>query len=455
MNRTVKQIAGGTFIAIASLLIGFSAHEVSAATTWETSQPVQSVPLSAQYSTCCSYEDNYKDWSNYYRVPLGTTFSTIQLAIDVTSGSQIPVYAVLMQDNNGTLENSNTGDDATQGDTQVAFLGQSNAQQIAENLVQISVATTTITNSNYYVMLLLTPNGYTYTAETQRQFDSGTFTTCSVGSYGSTSCSTGDSIQDGAVALRLCNGACPTTPFSPVPNLTAEPWARMVSPQNNSQHTSTVSFTIQTNTGTSTADSVEVRFLSNYQSLLPETYDLNTTGLQTYTFSRNFPAINDTVQIEVHMLSGSTTIVTSPTYSIRIGDSLLGNPSVDDAQSCDDTSGIGWAICTTVVFLFVPSDNAIEDFSGLYATLSTKFPFAYFTDFNDSVSAVFTNPTTHAMALSVPFGPFGDIDLISAEQIEAVPLTSTIRTLLGALIWLMLGVTIYRRTYRIFNQQST
>ena len=111
-------------------------------------------------------------------------------------------------------------------------------------------------------------------------------------------------------------------PIYPVPNLTASPWARMISPTNNSQQTSTVSFTIQTNTGTTTADSVEVRFLSNFQSIVPETYNLNVSGLQQYTFARSFPAINDTIQIEVHMLSGSTTVVTSPTYSIRIGDTL-------------------------------------------------------------------------------------------------------------------------------------
>jgi len=154
------------------------------------------------------------------------------------------------------------------------------------------------------------------------------------------------------------------------------------------------------------------------------------------------------------MLSGSSTVVSSPTYSIRIGDSLT-LPGQEETEKCDGTSGIGWAICSTAVFLFVPSEQAINQFTDLYDTLSTKFPFAYFTDFNDSLTTLYTGSTTQSMAITVPFGEIGDLDLISQAQLEAIPLSSTVRTLIGMLIWFFLGATIYRRTYRIFNQQST
>jgi len=252
------------------------------------------------------------------------------------------------------------------------------------------------------------------------------------------------------------NGGVWTSENAQLPlTLSASPWVRMTSPVNNSQHTASVNFTIQANAGTTTADTIEVRFLSNFQSIPPKTFEINTSGLQTENFVINFPQIDDVVQIQASLLLATTTIVTSQTYSIRIGDAIIGQPDIQDTQNCDDTSGIGWAICTTVVFLFYPSEGAINNFTNLYDTLSTKFPFAYFTDFNDSIGSVFTGATTASLAITVPFGTYGEIDLISAEQIEAVPFTSLIRTLLGALIWIMLGLTIYRRTQKIFNKEHT
>jgi len=112
-------------------------------------------------------------------------------------------------------------------------------------------------------------------------------------------------------------------------------------------------------------------------------------------------------------------------------------------------------ISTFFAFLFYPSTDAIKEFTDLYDTLSTKFPFAYFTDFNDSILAVFTNPTTASLSLTVPFGTFGHLTLISYEQLTAVPYAEQIRTILGAIIWLLMAGTIYRRTQSIFNQQQT
>lgn len=118
-------------------------------------------------------------------------------------------------------------------------------------------------------------------------------------------------------------------------------------------------------------------------------------------------------------------------------------------------TAIGGCIQNAFSYLFIPTDNGMLQITNLYDTLSTKFPFAYFTDFNDSITSVFTNPTTESLAISVPFGTFGTLDLISEDMIEAVPFTSLIRELLGAIIWLMMAYTIYRRTFKIFNKETT
>lgn len=440
MNRTVKKIAGGTFIAIASLLIGFFAHEVSASTVYETEAPLQTVVLTNTFGTGQSKN------TTYMKVPLGTQFDRVALSL-TNAGS---FYYGVRNDPNGDsfpctdVPMSNCYDD----DTWVS--GPSGpATGVLKNtgVYEYVVGTTTITTSSTYFFFEYNVNITQTTGMDVTNSNNGV-------SYSYSEYSGTDSYSTVMPAMLFCNGSCSNYQFNPVPNLTASPWARMVSPTNNSQQTSTVSFTIQTNTGTTTADSVEVRFLSNFQSIVPETYNLNVSGIQQYNFTRTFPAINDTIQIEVHMLSGSTTIVTSPTYSIRIGDTLT-LPSQEETENCDGTSGIGWAICSTFVFLLVPSDNAINQFTDLYGTMSNKFPFAYFTDFNDSISSLYTSATTQSLAITVPFGEIGELDLISEAQIEAIPLSSTVRTIIGMLIWLLLGATIYRRTYRIFNNTTS
>jgi len=171
-----------------------------------------------------------------------------------------------------------------------------------------------------------------------------------------------------------------------------------------------------------------------------------------YNFSKeNFTFTNSQIVVNFTIVSGT---VTSSTI-VEQSDGLIGtieNPYVEVA--CGITS-IGGCIQNAFTFMFYPSESAITSFTDLYDTLSTKFPFAYFTDFNDSIGSVFDGTTTADIAITVPFSTFGDIDLISADQINAVPFTSTIRTLLGALIWIMLGLTVYRRTQKIFNQEHT
>lgn len=122
-------------------------------------------------------------------------------------------------------------------------------------------------------------------------------------------------------------------------------------------------------------------------------------------------------------------------------------------QPCSVTELSG-CLSNSLLYLFYPSSAALTEINDTYDTLSTKFPFAYFTDFNDSISGLYTGTQTATSTITVPFGDFGNITLISAAQISAVPFTSLIRSLLGSLIWVMLGFTIYRRTQKIFNSNQ-
>jgi len=125
-----------------------------------------------------------------------------------------------------------------------------------------------------------------------------------------------------------------------------------------------------------------------------------------------------------------------------------------DYQPCSLTQ-IGGCLINAGYALVVPSDASINRFSDLYDTLSTKFPFAYLTDFRDSITSIYEGSTTASLGLTVPFGDAGDITLISADLVSDVPFTSTIRSILGALIWVMLAAQIWRRGQTIFNVKTT
>lgn len=103
-------------------------------------------------------------------------------------------------------------------------------------------------------------------------------------------------------------------------------------------------------------------------------------------------------------------------------------------------------------FLFVPSEYQINSFLEIATTVKSKFPFAYAYDFYEVSSVLYNSSTTQNVALTLPFGDLGSTTIISTAQLEAVPFASSLRTLIGALLWLMFGFLVYRRTMLIFNR---
>jgi len=449
MELIVKLCAGSSKTALLFLLIGVGlvastvgTSKAEASTEYETSAPLQTVVLTNVFGSGQSKN------TTYMKVPLGTQFDRVALSL-TNAGS---FYYGVRNDPNGDsfpctdVPMSNCYDD----DTWVTGpSGPVTGTLKSTGVYEYVVGTTTITTSGMYFFFEYNVNISQTTGMDVTNASNGV--SYSYNEYVGT-----DTYSTVMPAMLFCNGVCTEYQFSPVPNLTAQPWARLVSPASGSTQSSNVTLQIETNSGTSTADTITVRYLSNFQSIAPDVYSVNTSGLQSKTISKSFPAINDTVQIEISMSTGSTTVVTSPTYSIRISDSLISDDaSTENQVNCDSTSGIGWAICSTAVLLFIPSDASINRFTDVYDTLSTKFPFAYLTDFRDSITSIYTGSTTASLGLTVPFGDVGDITLISADLVSDVPFTSTIRTILGALIWLMLASQIWRRGQTIFNQKTT
>jgi len=104
-----------------------------------------------------------------------------------------------------------------------------------------------------------------------------------------------------------------------------------------------------------------------------------------------------------------------------------------------------------IMFLMIPGDYGMSYLDEVYAEMGTRFPFAYMTDFKDSITSVYTNPTTQSLGLVVPFASYGDITIISGAMVSDFPLSAPIKSLLSALLWVMLVVQMWRRSQRIFN----
>jgi len=87
------------------------------------------------------------------------------------------------------------------------------------------------------------------------------------------------------------------------------------------------------------------------------------------------------------------------------------------------------------------------------SSLASRLPFAYIYDVGNIFNELFANGGSMEYAVSVPF--LGStINLISASQISAVPYASTIKTILGYLLYFMTAMTLYRYILKVHNKTS-
>lgn len=116
-------------------------------------------------------------------------------------------------------------------------------------------------------------------------------------------------------------------------------------------------------------------------------------------------------------------------------------------------------ISSVLAFFFVPSQSSTEKFMSLNDTLQTKTPFVYIYQMNDMREDLFTNTGTSTMSVSVnikwlPSMGTSTITFISPTMISAVPYSSTVKTILGWLMWLITIETIYILARRAFNKEQ-
>lgn len=100
-------------------------------------------------------------------------------------------------------------------------------------------------------------------------------------------------------------------------------------------------------------------------------------------------------------------------------------------------------------WLFTVSPATLNQFSNL--SLSTKTPFSYLYDVGTIFNELFANSGSMSYAVSAST-PIGTINFISASAISAVPYASTIKTILGYMLYFFTAMTIYRLLLRVHNK---
>jgi len=107
------------------------------------------------------------------------------------------------------------------------------------------------------------------------------------------------------------------------------------------------------------------------------------------------------------------------------------------------------ALCNMGFFLFVPNQSALTQFTSI--DLSDRAPFSYVYDINDLRQDLFNPGSSGSGVIQVPFASFGTLTLLSGSQVAAFPLSSSIKSILSALILFFMAEYIYRKALKIFN----
>jgi len=150
--------------------------------------------------------------------------------------------------------------------------------------------------------------------------------------------------------------------------------------------------------------------------------------------------------------SGNLSLITDPYQFGVVGASNLkpGIPAQPDysAKCSSYTYGMNY-LCEMIGWFIIPSEDSLTRWRSL--SLQGLFPFSYLYDVGNLYNELFANGGSKEYLVAVDTGAFGTITFISASQINAVPYASTIKTILGYLLWFMTGMFLYRLIHRVHD----
>jgi len=180
-------------------------------------------------------------------------------------------------------------------------------------------------------------------------------------------------------------------------------------------------------------------FLTNYEVGLPAD-DLHVLSPNQLSEGAVFFGVNFNDAIQTVTLGG----IDRATYSSA-------SCMISFAGTFDLTDCIGYIVTPSV-----GSSSPLQAIKNL--TLANSFPFSYIYELGDIREALFSATSTASTTVSVTIPWFGgterQITFLSVGMLSAVSFAGLIRTLLTALLWLMLAELIYVRVMRIHDNHT-
>jgi len=177
------------------------------------------------------------------------------------------------------------------------------------------------------------------------------------------------------------------------------------------------------------------------------------TGTGTHFLSTL--AIGDTITVGgqscvVQLIVSDTELECTPLTSAHTTQSYTQNSEINLGLDLDTCSGFDVAcyLKNVVKWFFGVSPATLQNFSTL--TLENSIPFSYIYDMGNVWNELFANGGSMSYSVSATT-PIGTIDFISASAISAVPYASTIKTIIGYLLYFMTAMTLYHLLLRVHS----
>jgi len=122
-------------------------------------------------------------------------------------------------------------------------------------------------------------------------------------------------------------------------------------------------------------------------------------------------------------------------------------------QPCSLTE-FGGCITNSLMYLFIPSNEDLEQFQTIKETLTQRVPFVYAFQIEEYWGYMFSTNNTHSLSVSATTS-IGTINFISEAQLNALPMSGLVRSVVGYLLWVMLAFTLYARARSLFTPKDS
>lgn len=399
-----------------------------------------------EYANCCSFADNYKKWSFYVKIPVGTEFNRI--ALNGSSTDNIPISINAYSDVYPPIETCYYDDDCRTGDVNLGQIYSGYGNDIGNGTIlsstNYSFATTTVNSSSTYYLISIAPQGWFYHLDQYLQENNPMRIW--------TTPTDPTNADDNAITFQVCMNNCDID-FAPMIGTSASTKYININkptPYGTTTATTTVDFDISYyyngETGTTTRaeykiyDAVSGSLEKNVFQLVPSGYDVNFFMQQTFDL-----ATGSKKMIARYVIAGTDQDLIAPVEtffnvidnSYYLATGML-SPQVSGlgsglSQIDCDTFDVGCQFQKAIVFLFVPTPATLNKFTTLWNNLVVTVPFGY---------------------VNYIYQSFKQIKMGEASfELPAIPFDTAIFTPIkngiSLMLWGIFAVFLYRRFRKI------